>query len=89
MMYIGGFSVMAEYRKESVEMIRIDSTAIEQVGYDFEAHTLVIRFHHRRSVNLFLDVPLEVWRDFMKAESKGKYFNTYIKGLFESETASL
>jgi len=30
-------------------------------------------------------VPLEIWEEFKQAKSKGKYFNTYIKGKFNNE----
>ena len=70
----------------TVLMHAVDSSAISHMGYNHEEKMLLVHFHHQNSetCHVFMDVPYEVFQDFMKAESKGKYFNTYVKGLFES-----
>ncbi len=35
---------------------------------------------------IFQDMPVGIWRDFKKAESKGRYFNGNIKGRFSLKT---
>ena len=66
----------------------VQSTAIKRIGYDHEHHCLLIEFQPNR-VHVFLDVPVEVFRDLMRAESKGKYYNTYIRDLFDATLADL
>jgi len=60
------------------------STVIDLFNYDHRSATLRIVF---RSGNVYAykGVPEEVYNEFKKAPSKGKYFNQAIKHLFAFE----
>lgn len=60
------------------------STVIDLFNYDHRSATLRIVF---RSGNVYAykKVPEEVYNDFKKAESKGRYFNQMIKNKFTFE----
>ena len=49
--------------------------------YDDEARELDITFTSGKKYRYF-DVPLEIYAEFLDAESKGKFFNDNIKGVF-------
>jgi hypothetical protein len=59
-------------------MIPVESTNIKEAGYDVETMTMFIRFH---SGQLFSYTPISqpAWIQFMKAESKGKFFAANIR----------
>ncbi len=61
----------------------IDSSAIASVGYDAGRETLEVEF---RSGNVYryFGVPEEVYEDFLRARSKGRYFGSFIRGRFDS-----
>jgi KTSC domain len=60
----------------------IDSSAIEAVQYDAARQRLDIELTNRR-VYRYFDVPLEVYRAFMAADSKGRYYNDEIRDEYE------
>ncbi len=55
-----------------------DSTALEGLSYDPLSRTLEIKFQNGRSYRYYL-VPEAVYRTFLKANSFGEFFNTYIR----------
>jgi hypothetical protein len=59
--------------------IPVDSSSIASIGYDAERLELEIEFHESGDVYLYFDVPAEVYRDFMAADSKGTYLNQVFK----------
>jgi len=61
----------------------IDSSAIASLGYDPGRETLEVEF---RSGNVYryFDVPEEVYEDFLRARSKGRYFGSFIRGRFDA-----
>lgn len=61
-----------------MEMIPVDSTDLEEIGYDADTNTLVIEFK-RGNVYKYNDVPQAVYDGLMSADSVGKYFNQFIK----------
>lgn len=64
-------------------MTKVDSSMIFQIGYD-EDKTLTVYFTNGR-VYRFKDVPAEVLKEFLAAESKGKFFNSNIKWQYFAE----
>ncbi len=60
----------------------VESSNIDQVGYDAETQELGVRFNNG-SEYVYSGVPGEVFADFLDAESAGKYLNQAIKGQYE------
>ena len=68
----------------SYEGYSLESTSIESVAYDLQAQILVIVFR-KGPIYRYLRVPEEVYRDLMEAPSKGRFFLSKIKGVYEHE----
>ncbi|MBX9851434.1 MAG: KTSC domain-containing protein [Cytophagaceae bacterium] len=58
---------------------KINSRIVHAVGYDPAYLLLEVRFRISKKIYGFLNVPKQVYDDFMKARSKGQFFNYYIK----------
>ena len=56
----------------------VASSDIVEIGYDADSMTLEIAFH-TGGVYQYFDFPETVHQDFMRAESKGKFFHANIK----------
>jgi len=56
----------------------VSSSAIRSVGYDQEQRVLEIEFTSG-AVYQYSDVPAEVYRGLMAAESHGRYFNQAVR----------
>jgi hypothetical protein len=63
---------------------KVESSAIRTVGYDPDRALLELEFHSGR-VYRYHEVPRSVYRRFMAAESKGRYFNLAIKPEYRCE----
>lgn len=61
------------------EMIYVDSTNIESVGYDAASQELHVRFLKSGETYVYYAVDEWVFVEFMQADSKGKYFIANIK----------
>jgi YD repeat-containing protein len=61
---------------------RVESSNIAMVGYDEDDQVLEITFRDGR-VYHFLEVPPERVLSLLRAESKGRFFNSEIKPEFE------
>lgn len=61
-----------------MERTPVSSSNLISVGYEAESQTLEIEFKNG-SVYQYHGVPLDEFADFMKASSKGTYFNERIK----------
>jgi len=61
----------------------IESSAITAVGYSKRRHILEIKFVNGATYR-YLDVSPSVYRELMSAESKTRYYQTYIKGNYQS-----
>lgn len=65
----------------------VNSSVFEQVGYDLEKQVLELKFKdNRRPVSQYLNLPMRVFRAFMRAASKSDYFVTRIKGKYPEKT---
>ena len=60
----------------------VDSSLIRAVAYDLPSSILEVELIGDGSVYDYFDVPLSVYTELMEAESKGEYFNEYIKDLY-------
>ena len=60
-----------------MKMISVDSSAIAEIGY--EDGVLAIRFHSRCEPYFFQNVPEQLFKEFLLAPSKGKFFHDNIK----------
>mgnify|MGYP001236570536 CR=1 FL=1 len=58
-----------------------DSSSIKAAGYSADASTLEIEFQNGATYKYF-EVPPAVFQAFLAAESKGRYFNTVVRGAF-------
>lgn len=66
-----------------MEMVVVESSNLEAVGYDSDANELYVEFKNG-STYKYLDVPFENFQGLMDAESHGSYLNSVIKkGGFE------
>lgn len=67
----------------------VNSSVFEQVGYDLEHEILELKFKEDDSpVWQYLNLPMRVFRAFMRAQSKGNYFVTRIKGKYPEKKVS-
>lgn len=64
-----------------MKRIPVDSSDVVSIGYDASERLLEIEFHEGR-VYRYADVPQDIYDHFVKADSYGGYFNSYINGYF-------
>lgn len=62
-----------------MEMQRVRSAMIREVGYNTQTHILVIRLWTGFTYRYF-GVPQSVHEGLMKAQSKGRFYNSFIRG---------
>ena len=65
-----------------VRMVPVRSSALAAVGYDAERCLLHIRFRHT-GLYTYQNVPPDVFEALLAAESKGRFYNQYIRNAFE------
>lgn len=56
----------------------VDSSNIQWIAYDEELNNLYVAFNNN-SVYVYYEVPKEIFENFMRAGSKGRYLHMYIK----------
>ena len=61
----------------------VESSSIAAVGYDPATRRLYLRFVGSGNAYLYQDVPPAVFDELMRAESKGGFVNTTIKGSYD------
>lgn len=64
-----------------MEMIYVESSNIEAVGYDEDSSTLQVEFKNGGTYQYF-DVPERVFEELRDADSVGKYLAANIKGVY-------
>ena len=64
------------------EMAYVDSSNIEQVGYDADNMELHVVFKDS-SLYVYRDVPVQIYEELLGAPSKGSFLNRAIKGVYE------
>lgn len=59
------------------------STAIDRIEYDDQSRVLTVHMQPgtkgQSAVSSYMDVPKEVFEEFVKADSHGKFYNTRIR----------
>jgi hypothetical protein len=65
-----------------MEMYRVDSSAIRAAGYDEARRRMRIIFTQGNSHD-YCNVPRHIYEGLLGADSKGAYFNEYIKNTYE------
>jgi hypothetical protein len=63
------------------EMIYVDSSNIEAIGYDDDALELHVQFLSG-GYYVYYDVPRTIFDDLINAPSKGSFLNREIKGVY-------
>lgn len=61
--------------------IDVDSDVIHSIAYDDVTRTLEISFHETGTYRYY-EVEPETVEEFLDAESKGEYFNDYIRDAY-------
>jgi hypothetical protein len=61
------------------KMFPVDSSAIARIGYDVEAKEAYVEFRESGGIYAYSGVPLEVFAELARADSKGTFVNEVIK----------
>jgi hypothetical protein len=69
---------------KSVEWMVVDSSLFTAVAYRADARQLYLRFH-AVDIYRYFDFPVQVYKAFLSAESKGRYFSHHIRNAFRYE----
>lgn len=62
----------------------VESSMLAAVGYDAKAEKLVVLFNSGKAYT-YRNVPLKVYLGLISAESKGKYMNEEIIGVYSGD----
>ena len=62
-------------------MVAIQSSSLAQVAYDCHQSLLRVQFRDGTAYE-YEGVPLQTYLDLLQADSKGGYFNRYIRSLY-------
>ena len=65
-----------------IPMFEVESSNLKAIGYDKATLTLRLRFKSSTGPYDYRGVPQELFLEFMKSESKGRFFFTKIKGKY-------
>lgn len=57
---------------------RVSSSLVAAIGYDPDARVLEVEFHDT-GVYRYANVPADVHRRFLRADSHGRFFNDHIR----------
>ena len=71
-----------------MELVRVTSSNLQDVGYDKRTKTLRVLFLEGATYDYF-NVPVSVHRSLMKSESKGQFFQEHVVGQFRYEKSNL
>ena len=66
---------------EDTEFFDVESSNVNQIGYDGEMMTLYVRFNNGY-LYYYEGVPPDVWSQMLYAESKGRFVHTDLKGRY-------
>lgn len=61
-----------------IKMVPVESQSIASVGYHGRTKTLQVTFHDQRTYR-YRNVPAAVYKKFLAAPSKGRFFDTQIR----------
>lgn len=68
-------------------MISVDSSTVEEIGYDPSTKELLVNFKSGGSYK-YLDVPHSTFNSLITASSVGSYLHQHIKGSYTYEKIS-
>jgi hypothetical protein len=68
-----------------MERKEVTSTSIKSVGYDPKAQVLEVEFKPKGRLYQYSNVPAKEYEALLKAESKGRYFNRYLKDFYPTK----
>lgn len=71
-------------KQEVMNRILVNSTTISSVGYNADTLVLEVEFING-ALYKYLDVPATVYLRFMNADSKGQFYNYYIRDVYDYE----
>lgn len=65
----------------------IDSDVVEVIYYNPESRDLIVALvTNQDEAYVYKNVPAEIWTAFKAANSKGRFYNSYLKGQYQSTT---
>ncbi len=64
-----------------MELIQVESSMIDAVGYDPEGRELLVIFNSGKSYR-YTGVPKKVYEELLAAESKGSYMKTFVIDMY-------
>jgi KTSC domain len=79
--------VMMFKNNREASMPAVDSSAIQRIDYDAAARELSITFAGG-NVYRYFSVPRSVYQSFLQSDSKGLFFNVYIRDRYDFALAS-
>jgi len=65
------------------EMIFVDSSNVEAIGYEPDVQELYVRFLKSGETYVYYGVEEWIFQEMMQADSKGIYLNTNVKNRYE------
>jgi hypothetical protein len=68
-------------KNEAMRRRPVDSSTMRSVGYQGKSRILEIEFDSG-AVYQYLGVPARIYRQLLRAESKGRYFNSEIREIY-------
>jgi hypothetical protein len=79
---------LVSFRSLTLDTVAIESSALAKVAYDNQQATLQVEFRDG-AVCQYFGVPRDTYQDLLRADSKGVYFNQYIRNAFRHATGAL
>ena len=67
--------------------VTVESSALTQLAYD-EPRAILHVFFHDGAIHRYSGVPPQTYRDLLRAESKGAYFNRHIRNTFPAQSTA-
>lgn len=64
-----------------VDVIRVESTSLQAVGYDEATRVLYVQFR-AGGIYAYQAVPASIYNDLLRAPSVGRFFNEMIRDRF-------
>jgi hypothetical protein len=75
-------SIILEKTEGNITEVVVSSSNLNRAIYNLDENHLSIEFNNG-SIYEYESVPLEVFENFKKAESQGKFFNTNISKIYK------
>lgn len=69
---------------KDIEFVKVESSNIEQVGYDNEDSVLFVEYKGGARYS-YSKVPQKIYVQLLEAESVGRFMNEEIKGTYDCE----